>query len=68
MSLIKVSISPARFLSHYTIIIIYIVTNSKTPGQGSNLQKVTNEYVDWFMNNSNVPLPTQNLFNNIKQD
>lgn len=37
------------------------------PGQNSNLQKVTNTYLDWFQN-SNAPLPTGNLFNGIKHD
>lgn len=49
-------------------ILDHISHEASYPGQESNLQKVTNEYVDWFMNNSDVPLPSQNLFNNIKQD
>jgi hypothetical protein len=37
------------------------------PGSTSNLQKITNMYLDWF-EKSNAPLPSQNLFNSIKQD
>lgn len=37
------------------------------PGGNSNLQKVTNMYLDWLQK-SNVPLPTTNLFASIKTD
>ena len=37
------------------------------PGEDSELQRVTNKYVDWF-ENSNDPLPQENLFNDIKID
>jgi len=37
------------------------------PGKNSNLQKITNQYLDWF-ENSNEPLPKGNLFDNIKFD
>jgi hypothetical protein len=37
------------------------------PGTGSNLQMITNKYLDWF-ENSNQPLPKENLFNNIQHD
>jgi hypothetical protein len=37
------------------------------PGENSNLQKVTNQYLDWFQK-SNAPLPSGNLFNGINHD
>jgi RHS repeat-associated protein len=37
------------------------------PGDNSNLQKVTNQYLDWFQH-SIAPLPKENLFNNIQHD
>jgi hypothetical protein len=37
------------------------------PGQDSNLQKITNYYLDWFESDSTT-LPSQNLFDNIKSD
>ncbi|MDZ7897958.1 MAG: hypothetical protein U5N85_08015 [Arcicella sp.] len=37
------------------------------PGFNSNLQKVSNQYLQWF-ENSNSPLPKGNLFLNIKTD
>jgi hypothetical protein len=37
------------------------------PGQYSNLQNITNLYLNWF-ENGNAPLPRENLFNNIKHD
>lgn len=37
------------------------------PGMDSNLQNVTNKYLDWF-EHSNAPLPKDNLFNNINAD
>jgi hypothetical protein len=37
------------------------------PGKNSNLQKVTNQYLDWF-EHSNAPLPKENLFIGIKSD
>jgi hypothetical protein len=37
------------------------------PGENSNLQKVTNQYLDWFQK-SNAPLPSGNLFDGIKHD
>jgi hypothetical protein len=36
------------------------------PGENSNLQKVTNYYINLFQNNQ--PLPTGNLFKNIQSD
>jgi RHS repeat-associated protein len=37
------------------------------PGQDSNLQSVTNQFLEWFQH-SNAPLPSGNLFANIKSD
>lgn len=37
------------------------------PGPNSNLQRITNQYLDWF-EHSNSPLPSANLFNNISHD
>jgi hypothetical protein len=37
------------------------------PGTHSNLQQVTNQYLDWF-EHSNAPLPKENLFKNIQAD
>lgn len=37
------------------------------PGGNSNLQGVTNSFLNWF-ENSNKPLPKENLFNSIKTD
>jgi hypothetical protein len=37
------------------------------PGVNSNLQRITNQYLDWF-ENSSAPLPNGNLFNNIQHD
>lgn len=37
------------------------------PGTNSNLQKVTNQYLNWF-EKSSAPLPSTNLFNGIKAD
>jgi hypothetical protein len=36
-------------------------------GEDSNLQKITNYYINLFQN-SNAPLPSYNLFSNIKPD
>jgi RHS repeat-associated protein len=38
------------------------------PGRESNLQKITNQYLDWFENSSSGPLPSENLFMSIKTD
>jgi hypothetical protein len=37
------------------------------PGVHSNLQKITNQYLEWF-EKSNAPLPKENLFSKIKSD
>jgi RHS repeat-associated protein len=37
------------------------------PGPNSNLQNVTNKYLDWFQH-STAPLPSKNLFSDIKHD
>ena len=37
------------------------------PGANSNLQKITNMYLDWFEKSKN-PLPAENLFNSVKTD
>jgi len=37
------------------------------PGGNSNLQKVTNQYLEWF-EHSSAPLPKGNLFSNIQHD
>lgn len=37
------------------------------PGRNSNLQKVTNKYLNWFQS-SDTSLPSENLFNSIKSD
>ena len=37
------------------------------PGTNSNLQMITNHYLDWF-EQSNAPLPKENLFKNIQHD
>jgi hypothetical protein len=37
------------------------------PGINSNLQQVTNQYLDWFQH-SELPLPAENLFKNIHPD
>jgi RHS repeat-associated protein len=37
------------------------------PGTNSNLQKVTNQYLDWFQK-STAPLPSTNLFSGINHD
>ncbi|MBD0256192.1 MAG: hypothetical protein ICV83_10775, partial [Cytophagales bacterium] len=37
------------------------------PGYNSNLQQITNKYLEWF-ENSNLPLPSTNLFIDIQHD
>ena len=46
---------------------LHVIEELRYPGPNSNLQKVTNKYLDWF-EKSNQPLPSENLFNNIKSD
>ena len=53
-------VSPGELVTH-------IAKELNYPGMKSNLQRVTNQYLDWF-ENSNQPLPKENLFNNIKHD
>lgn len=38
------------------------------PGENSNLQKITNKYVDWFENTKDALLQRDNLFDNITAD
>lgn len=38
------------------------------PGTGSNLQKITDYYIQWFENPQRASLPSQNLFRDIKHD
>ena len=45
----------------------HVVKELFYPGTNSNLQKVTNMYLDWF-EKSTSPLPSGNLFNTIKTD
>jgi hypothetical protein len=52
--------APSEVVTHVSSELIY-------PGKGSNLQMITNKYLDWFQN-SNAPLPTGNLFTNIKSN
>ena len=47
--------------------VIHVIQELFYPGTNSNLQEVTNQYLDWF-EHSNAPLPKQNLFNNIYPD
>ena len=44
--------------------LVHVMKELFYPGNQSNLQKVTNQYLDWF-EHSNSPLPKQNLFSNI---
>jgi hypothetical protein len=45
----------------------HVVKEFTYPGANSNLQKITNMYLESF-EKSNAPLPSGNLFNSIKQD
>jgi hypothetical protein len=45
----------------------HVVKEFTYPGANSNLQKITNMYLESF-EKSNAPLPSENLFNSIKQD
>lgn len=38
------------------------------PGTDGNLQKITNQYLDWFEKGAKTPLPSTNLFNGIQAD
>ena len=38
------------------------------PGSNSNLQKVTNQYLNWLEKGATTPLPSTNLFNSIEAD
>ena len=48
-------------------IINHITQELWYPGEQSNLQQVTNHYLNWF-ENSSAPLPKENLFNSIHAD
>ncbi|MXV50382.1 RHS repeat-associated core domain-containing protein [Pedobacter sp. HMF7647] len=52
--------SATQIFNHVTQELFY-------PGENSNLQKITNQYLDWFQK-SNAPLPSGNLFDGIKHD
>jgi hypothetical protein len=47
--------------------IIHVSQELFYPGANSNLQKVTNQYLDWFQK-STEPLPSTNLFSGINHD
>ena len=47
--------------------LVHVWKERNYPGPSSNLQKVTQQYLDWFQH-SNSPLPKENLFSNIKSD
>ncbi len=47
-------------IKHVSVEILY-------PGENSHLQKITNQYLDWFLH-SNEPLPSGNLFDTINSD
>ena len=47
--------------------ISHVLKERNYPGTNSNLQKITQQYLDWFQH-SNAPLPKGNLFSNIKSD
>jgi hypothetical protein len=53
--------SPAELIEHVIRELFY-------PGKDSNLQSITNQYLDWFENNQNLPLSITNLFSGIKSD
>ena len=48
-------------------IIAHVIQELRYPGQDSNLQRVTNHYLDWF-EHSHDPLPSENIFKNINTD
>jgi len=48
-------------------LLAHILKEMLSPGASSNLQKLTNQYLQWF-ERSNTPLPSTNLFNDIKHD
>jgi RHS repeat-associated protein len=45
----------------------HVIKELHWPGSNSNLQKITNHYLNWF-ENSTAPLPKENLFSKIKSD
>ena len=45
----------------------HVKQETSYPGEDSNLQLITNQYFDWFLN-SNTPLPSRNLFDGINHD
>jgi RHS repeat-associated protein len=45
----------------------HVLQELRYPGTQSNLQQITNHYLDWF-ENSDAPLPSENLFNHISTD
>jgi hypothetical protein len=46
---------------------IHVFKERNYPGVNSNLQKITDQYLNWF-ENSHEPLSNKNLFDNIKSD
>jgi len=48
-------------------LIAHVLQELRYPGQDSNLQRVTNQFLDWF-EHSKAPLPSGNLFRNINTD
>jgi hypothetical protein len=51
-----------------TNVINHILKEYKYPGEQSYLQKITDQYIYWFMFNNNEPLPSENLFTHIYID